>query len=125
MFSFPNRRNCYDLCLLGWHPWSPRPYYAVMMGCIPVIISQVQELGFEELVDWDSFAVWVRPADISKLDKILRSFSNDELRRRRLAMKRVWRALWYADEGLAYESILKALYSRKYDSAPTREFRTV
>ncbi|CDF40746.1 Glycosyltransferase, family GT47 [Chondrus crispus] len=106
----------------GWHPWSPRPYYAVMMGCIPVVISEVQELAFEELVDWDSFVVWIRPADISHLDDILHSFSETELKRRQLAMKATWRALWYADEGLAYQSISKALYSRKYDSAPVREF---
>lgn len=92
------------------------------MGCIPVVISEVQELAFEELVDWDSFVVWIRPADISHLDDILHSFSETELKRRRMAMKATWRALWYADEGLAYQSISKALYSRKYDSAPVREF---
>lgn len=87
-----------------------------------MIISEVQELAFEEFVDWDSFTVWVRPSDIAKLDEILRSLPETELRRRRLAMKAVWRALWYADEGLAYQAILKSLYSRKYDSAPTRQF---
>lgn len=118
-----NSRFC--LAPEGWHPWSPRPYYAVMMGCVPVIISEVQELAFEEFIDWDSFTVWIRPSDISKLDDILRSFSEDELRRRRIAMKAVWRALWYADEGLAYQAILKSLHSRKYRSSPSRRFSSV
>lgn len=95
------------------------------MGCVPVIISEVQELAFEEFIDWDSFTVWVRPSDIHKLDEILRSFSETELLRRRRAMQAVWRALWYADEGLANQAILKSLYRRKYDSAPTRHFSTV
>lgn len=106
----------------GWHPWSPRPYYSVLLGCIPVIISEVQELAFEEFIDWDSFAVWVRPADISKLDNILRSFSDQEIERRMQAMKKVWRTMWYARDGLANEAILRSLYLRKYDSPPRRNF---
>lgn len=106
----------------GWHPWSPRPYYGILMGCIPVIISEVQELAFEELVDWDSFTVWVRPSDISHLNIILRSFSDNELLRRRLAMKKVWRTFWYTDEGLAYQALLQSLYNRKYESRPERFF---
>lgn len=93
-----------------------------MMGCIPVILSEVQELAFEELVDWDSFAVWVRPGDIAGLDNLLRSMPESEIRERRAAMKRVWRGLWYAEGGLANEAILKSLHTRKYKSPPRRHF---
>lgn len=95
-----------------------------MMGCVPVIISEVQELAFEEFLDWDSFALWVRPTDIAKLDSILRAVPADELQRRRATMRRVWRALWYDEDqgGLAGQAILKSLYIRKYESSPKRHF---
>ena len=95
------------------------------MGCIPVIISEVQELAFEEFVDWDSFAVWIRPSHIANLDAILRSFSDVELERRRQAMRAVWPAFWYAEHGLANQAILRSLYLRRYDSSPRRQFRSI
>ncbi|PXF41432.1 putative glucuronosyltransferase [Gracilariopsis chorda] len=109
----------------GWHPWSPRPYYGVLMGCIPVIISEVQELAFEDLIDWDSFVVWVRPPDVRNLDSILRSFSEAEIKRRRNAMKEVWRLMWYTENGLANQAILQELYTRRYASPPKRHFSTI
>lgn len=95
------------------------------MGCIPVVISEVQELAFEDLVDWDSFTVWVRPSDIAHLDSVLRSFNDSELIRRRAAMSSVWKAFWYADDGLAYQAILRSLYNRRYYSRPDRNFSTM
>lgn len=117
----------FSTCALhsGWHPWSPRPYYAVLMGCIPVIISEVQELAFEDLIDWDSFVVWVRPGDVRKLDFILRSFSDMEIQRRRKAMQEIWRLMWYAEGGLANQAVLQELYARRYASPPKRQFSTV
>lgn len=110
--------------IAGWHPWSPRPYYGVLMGCIPVIISEKQELGFEEFIDWDKFAVWVRPSDIKQIDSILRSFSDEDIARRRQEMQKIWRVFWYGEGGLGHEAILKSLYSRKYQSRPSRMFST-
>lgn len=96
------------------------------MGCVPVVISEVQELAFEEFVDWDSLAIWVRPSSINDLDAILRSISDEEIIKRREAMRRLWRVLWYDGEhGLAYEAILQALYTRKMMNRPRRQFLTV
>lgn len=96
------------------------------MGCVPVVISEVQELAFEEFLDWDSLAIWVRPSDITDLDTILKSISDEEIVRRREAMRRFWRVLWYhGEEGLAYEGILQALDARKTMNKPRRHFVTV
>lgn len=95
------------------------------MGCIPVIISEVQEMAFEEFVDWDSFAVWIKPSDIRFLDAVLRSFSDSDIKKRRNAMKAVWPAFWYAEDGLANQAILKALHTRKVHSRSERVFNTV
>lgn len=95
------------------------------MGCVPVVISEVQELAFEEFLNWDSLAIWVRPNSIGDLDTILRSISDEEISKRRDAMKRLWRVLWYDGEyGLAYEAILQALYARKLMNRPRRHFLT-
>lgn len=106
----------------GWHPWSPRPYYAVLLGCIPVIISEKQELAFEDLINWDDFAVWVRPGDVKKMDEALRKFKMKDIERRLQAMQKVWRLLWYGEEGLANEAILYQLYRRRYVSKLKRKF---
>lgn len=93
------------------------------MACIPVVISEVQELAFEEFVDWDSFVVWIRPSDIEEIDLILRSLSDEELERRRKAMRKVWRVFWYeGEDALGYEAILQALYNRKLAHRPRRHF---
>lgn len=120
--------NCDCLAFIGsgWHPWSPRPYYAVHMGCVPVIISQVQELAFEEFLNWDSLAIWIRPSDIDNLDAILRSIPDSEVISRLQAMNRLWRVLWYeGNDGLAYEAILQSLYNRKMMNRPRRHFVTL
>lgn len=110
----------------GWHPWSPRPYYSIQMGCIPVIISDIQELAFEEFVDWDSFAVWIRPDDVNQLDAILRNFTDAQLQQRRDAMERVWRVFWYdGPDALGYQAILQALYNRKLIRRPQRRFSRI
>lgn len=96
------------------------------MGCVPVIISEVQELAFEEFLDWDSFVVWIRPSHIEDLDSILRRFSMSEIKRRRDAMHDLYRVLWYEGEkGLAYQAILQSLYNRKMARTPRREFTTL
>lgn len=96
------------------------------MGCIPVIISEVQELAFEEFVDWDSFAVWVRPSEITNLDTILHNLSDKEIEEKQAAMRKVWRVFWYeGDDALGYQAILQALYSRKWMNHPRRIFSTV
>lgn len=92
------------------------------MGCIPVVISESQELAFEDLVDYDSFVVWVRPRDIGKLDTILRSFSDAAIEKRRLAMSKYWRLVWYGRDGLAFQAILDELYRRKHLSHIRRRF---
>lgn len=105
--------STFCLCPEGWHPWSPRPVYAVLTGCIPVVVSDRQQLPLDALVDWDAFTVWIRPADIAGIDAVLTGFSDDEVADRQAAMRRVWRALWYGPEGLAPQGVLAELAARK------------
>lgn len=47
------------LCLApsGWELWSVRFYEALLLGCVPVIMSDGLQLPFEALVDYSKVAV--------------------------------------------------------------------
>lgn len=100
------------LCPEGWHPWSPRPVYAVLLGCVPVVVSERQELPLSDSVDWDAFTVWVRPADIAGMDAALRAIPDADVAVRQEAMRRTWRALWWGPGGLAPQGVLSELFAR-------------
>lgn len=104
----------------GWHKWSPRPAYAVLLGCIPVVISEKQELFLEDLVDYSEISYWVKPEEIRELDKKLRGVGHQELTRRERGMRDVWKLFWYGPEGLAEQAILYSLHQKMGSSKPTR-----
>ncbi|CDF35110.1 Glycosyltransferase, family GT47 [Chondrus crispus] len=106
----------------GWHKWSPRPAYAVLLGCIPVVISEKQKLFLEGLVDYSQISYWVRPHEIRDLDRKLRSIRHEEITRKELALRDVWRLFWYGEEGLAEQAILYSLHRRLDAARPIREY---
>ncbi len=119
------RDSLFCLAPEGWHPWSPRPYYAVLLGCVPVVLSERQELAFEDVVPYDRIAVWVRPPDIADLNDVLRTIDVDEALDKIRLMERIWPLFWYeGPQGLALDAILAALSKRKYDAFPHRVYRT-
>ena len=105
--------STFCLCPEGWHAWNPRPYQAVLLGCIPVLLSEELEMAFEELVDYSRFMLRVRPADTAHLKAILQSISQTEVDTRMLEMERVWRMFSYGPRGLAPQMILKTLERRR------------
>ena len=101
------------LCPEGWHAWNPRPYQAIILGCIPVLLSEEIELAFEDAVDYSKFIIRVKPRDVSKLKEILESISNLEIRSIQQEMEKVWRLFSYGENGLAPYMVLDALGRRK------------
>lgn len=106
----------------GWHKWSPRPAYAVLLGCIPVVISEQQELFLEDLIDYSKISYWVHPTDIANMDVKLRRIPAAELMEKEGALRDVWRLLWYEKEGLAKEAIMYSLYRKMGASKPHRNY---
>lgn len=106
----------------GWHKWSPRPAYAILLGCIPVVISEKQELFLEDLVDYSQISYWVKPGEVRELDKKLRSIGYEEVTRRERAIREVWRLFWYGSEGLAKEAIMYSLYQKLGTSKLNRQY---
>lgn len=117
------RRSLFCLAPEGWHAWSPRPYYAILLGCVPVVISERQELAFEDVVPYDEFVVWIRPADVRDLARILRAIPMSEILRRLRVMEDVWRLFWYEPgTGAAIDAIVAQLSRRKYAARPRRRY---
>ena len=117
--------SVFCLCPEGWHAWNPRPYQAVILGCIPVILSEELELAFEEVIDYSKFVIRVRPRDVSNLKVILENVSKEEIEEKRKEMERLWRLFSYGPNGLAPHMILKMLARRKTMYHIRREYQTI
>ena len=111
------------LCPEGWHAWNPRPYQAVLLGCIPVLLSEEIELAFEEMIDYSKFMIRVHPQDVSKLKSILTAVPEYEVEAMRKEMERVWRLFSYGSRGLAPHMIMKALARRKTPQHIQRSYK--
>eukprot|EP00737_Agarophyton_chilense_P001898 gb/GEZJ01002149.1/.p1 GENE.gb/GEZJ01002149.1/~~gb/GEZJ01002149.1/.p1 ORF type:complete len:435 (-),score=35.71 gb/GEZJ01002149.1/:132-1436(-) len=107
----------------GWHPWSPRPYYGFLLGCVPVVLSERQELAFEDEIAYDDLVVWMRPDDVRSVSTVLRAIPGEEILRKLRAMERLWRLFWYGDGGLALDMIVRQLARHKYGTRPRHRYR--
>lgn len=105
--------SLFCLCPEGWHAWNPRPYQAVILGCIPVLLSEEIELAFEDTLDYSKFMVRIKPKNVSKLKEILKSIPSSEIKAMQEEMERIWSLFSYGKNGLAPYMILDALGRRK------------
>lgn len=116
------KESVFCLAPHGWHKWSPRPAYAILLGCIPVVISEQQELFLEDLVDYSKISYWVKPEHVAELDDKLRSLGHEQLIEKEVGMREVWRLFWYGEQGLAKEAILYSLYQKLATSRSERVY---
>lgn len=116
------RESVFCLAPTGWHKWSPRPAYAMLLRCIPVVISEEQILPFENLIDYRRTSVWIKPSEVDGMDDKLRRLSQDTIAERLEAIDVVWPLFWYGDSGLAGEAILYSLSKRVTSSKAQRLF---
>ncbi|KAH6792332.1 Exostosin family protein [Perilla frutescens var. hirtella] len=73
----------YCICAKGYEVNSPRVVEAILYGCVPVIISDNFVPPFFDVLNWETFAVFVLEKDIPNLKNILVSISD----RRYVVMK--------------------------------------
>ena len=117
--------SVFCLCPEGWHAWNPRPYQAVLLGCIPVLLSEELELAFEEVLDYSKFMIRIKPSDVKSLKEILTNVSSGEIEEKRREMERVWRLFWYGSKGLAEEAIMEMLAQRRTPYHMNREYHSL
>ncbi|GIL98165.1 hypothetical protein Vretimale_3596, partial [Volvox reticuliferus] len=78
----------YNWCLApsgGGH--GHRQVLASLVGCLPLIISDSVMQPFEPEMDWDLFGLRVRHEDIPRLHELLAAFSEEDLERKRAALR--------------------------------------
>lgn len=115
--------SVFCLCPEGWHAWNPRPYQAILLGCIPVLLSDQIELAFEDVLDYSKFMVRVLPQDVKYLDQILKSIPAYEVQAMQEELAKVWRFFSYGKNGLAKHMIIGALNRRRTTQHVKREYR--
>ncbi|KAK3015951.1 hypothetical protein RJ639_007328 [Escallonia herrerae] len=75
IYSQHMKSSKYCICAKGYEVNSPRVVEAIFFECVPVIISDNFVPPFFEILDWESFAVFVQEKDIPNLKSILLSIS--------------------------------------------------
>ncbi|KAL1210297.1 putative glycosyltransferase [Cardamine amara subsp. amara] len=87
----------YCICPKGHEVNSPRVVEAMFYECVPVIISDNFVPPFFEVLNWESFAVFVLEKDIPDLKKILVSITEERYREMQMRVKMVQKHfLWHS-----------------------------
>lgn len=68
-------RSRFLLCPRGYGPHSFRQYEAFQLGCVPVIITDIRFLPWEDTLNWDDFAIITN--DIDNLYETLEKVSDE------------------------------------------------
>ncbi|XP_010519887.1 PREDICTED: probable glycosyltransferase At5g03795 [Tarenaya hassleriana] len=110
------KRSRYCVCAKGYEVNSPRVVESVLYGCVPVIISDNFVPPFLEVLDWESFAVFVPEKEIPNLKKILSKIPKRkyvEMQRRVLMVQKHF--MWHDHEPVRYDLFHMILHSVWYN----------
>ncbi|KAL7138513.1 hypothetical protein ABFS83_10G169300 [Erythranthe nasuta] len=77
--------------------WSGRMEDSILQGCIPVVIQDGIYLPYENILNYDSFAVRIREDEIPNLIHILRSINETEVELKLANVKKIWQRFLYRD----------------------------
>ncbi|XP_026413706.1 uncharacterized protein LOC113309491 isoform X2 [Papaver somniferum] len=97
--------------------WSGRMEDSVLHGCIPVVIQDGIFLPYENVLNYQSFAVRISEDDIPNLIKILRGFNETELEFMLENVKRIWQRFLYRDSILLEAERQKTTFGHVEDWA--------
>ncbi|KAK0570744.1 hypothetical protein LWI29_005742 [Acer saccharum] len=87
----------YCICPKGFEVNSPRVVEAIFYECVPVIISDNFVPPFFEILNWESFSIFVAEKDIPNLKNILLSIPEKRFREMQMRVKKVQQHfLWHA-----------------------------
>ncbi|KAI7997999.1 putative glucuronosyltransferase Os01g0926700 [Camellia lanceoleosa] len=80
--------------------WSGRMEDSILQGCIPVVIQDGIYLPYENMLNYESFAVRIHEDEIPDLIKILRGFNETEIEFRLVNVQKIWQRFLYRDSFL-------------------------
>ncbi|KAM6559533.1 hypothetical protein CsatA_028772 [Cannabis sativa] len=106
----------YCISAKGYQVNSPRVIEAIFYECVPVIISDNYVPPFFDVLNWESFAVFVLEKDIPNLKKILVSIPEKRYREMQMRVKRVQQHfLWHGTKPVDYDMFHMVLHSIWYN----------
>ncbi|XP_052208796.1 probable glycosyltransferase At5g03795 [Diospyros lotus] len=109
------RSSRYCICARGYAVHSPRVVESIFYECVPVIISDNYVPPFFEVLNWESFAVFVLEKDIPNLKNILLSITEEKYLEMQKRVKMVQQHfLWHA-EPVKYDLFHMILHSVWYN----------
>ncbi|KAL4604538.1 hypothetical protein ACB092_10G199900 [Castanea dentata] len=117
------KNSKYCICAKGYEVNSPRIVEAILYECVPVIISDNFVPPFFEVLNWESFAVFVLEEDIPNLKSILLSIPEKRYLQLQLRVQKVQKHfLWHAkpEKYDIFHMILHSVwYNRLHQLSPT------
>ncbi|KAI3454087.1 hypothetical protein Pfo_010750 [Paulownia fortunei] len=116
------KNSKYCICAKGYEVNSPRVVEAIIYECVPVIISDNFVPPFFDILNWDSFAVFVLEKDIPNLKNILVSISDKRYLVMQQRVKQVRQHFLWHNTPVKYDifhMILHSVwYNRVFRSSP-------
>ncbi|KAJ4766857.1 exostosin family protein [Rhynchospora pubera] len=97
--------------------WSGRMEDSVHNGCIPVIIQDGIFLPYENVLNYNSFAVRVLEDDIPKLISIIQRYNETEIEHMLSNVRSIWQRFLYRDSILLEATRQRELFSKDDDWA--------
>lgn len=97
--------------------WSGRMEDSVLQGCIPVVIQDGIFLPYENVLNYDSFAVRIPEDEIPNMIKILRGFNETEINLKLANVQKIWQRFLYRDSILLEAERQKAAFGHVDDWA--------
>ncbi|KAB1204363.1 hypothetical protein CJ030_MR8G014186 [Morella rubra] len=105
----------YCICAKGYEVNSPRVVEAITYECVPVIISDNFVPPFFEVLNWESFAVFVLERDIPNLKSILRSIPEKRYLELQMGVKKVQQHFLWHPKPVKYDMFHMILHSVWYN----------
>lgn len=97
--------------------WSGRMEDSVLQGCIPVVIQDGIFLPYENVLNYESFAVRIREDEIPNLINILRGINETETEFKLANVKKIWQRFLYRDSILLEAERQKSAFGHVEDWA--------
>ncbi|KAK1425991.1 hypothetical protein QVD17_14658 [Tagetes erecta] len=108
------------ICARGFAVHSPRVVESLFYNCVPVIISDNYVPPFFDVLNWESFAVFILEKDIPNLKTVLLSISRDKYVEMYERVRKVREHFFWHSEPVKYDLFHMILHSVWYN----RVFRT-
>ncbi|GMH18719.1 hypothetical protein Nepgr_020560 [Nepenthes gracilis] len=90
--------------------WSGRMEDSILQGCIPVIIQDGIFLPYENVLNYESFAVRIQEDEIPNLIEILKGFNETEREFKLANVQKIWQRFFYRDSILLEAERQKSIF---------------